>query len=73
MGVNVPLRSKVTRMQSESGHAKRVLTMTAGALLATAAMTLGQETALLTLDGGIGQGYQVATSGGRRHFGDRVA
>ena len=37
-------------MEWESGHAKRVLTMTAGALLATAAMTLGQETVRLTLD-----------------------
>ena len=34
----------------EVGPAKRVLTLTAAALLATAAMALGQETVRLTLD-----------------------
>ena len=37
-------------MEWDSGHVKRVLTMTAGALLVTAAMSLGQETVPLTLD-----------------------
>ncbi len=37
-------------MEWDSGRVKRVLTMTAGALLATAAMSLGQETVRLTLD-----------------------
>ena len=34
----------------DGGHAKRVLTLTAAALLATAAMALGQEPVRLTLD-----------------------
>ena len=37
-------------MEWDSGRVKRVLTMTAGALLATAAMSLGQEPVRLTLD-----------------------
>ena len=39
--------------EGEERHVNRVLTMTAGALLATAAMASGQETVLLTLDGAI--------------------
>ena len=40
--------------EGEERHVNRVLAMTAGALLATAAMALGQETVRLTLDGEIG-------------------
>ena len=56
--MNVPRRSRVTHMRSrmtqmvdcEAGHAKRALTMTAAALLATAAMALAQEPVRLTLE-----------------------
>jgi outer membrane protein len=41
-------------MEWDAGQAKRVLTITAGALLANAAMALGQETVRLTLDEAVG-------------------
>ena len=48
------MRSRVTRLADrDAGQAKRALTLTAAALLATAAMALGQEPVRLTLDGAI--------------------
>jgi len=45
------MRQRVMRMADwEAGHAKRAAVLTAAAFLATAAMTLGQETVRLTLD-----------------------